>query len=134
MKKIMKHLMTGLGIGFVLTTACLWFFRLYEASGAEVMRQFTTWLVASVFYGVVSIIYDSKIPFPLSLITHFVACAAVTFAASYISGIMDYMSWNEWFVYVLPVFIILYFITGAGIYAAARCQAKKINEKIKGGR
>lgn len=130
-KKIAEHLMVGLGIGFVVTTVCLWIFKLNEATGAEVMREFTTWLVASACYGLISLIYDSDIPFPLSLIIHFIACATITFIASYISGIMDYfMNWYEWFIYVLPVFIGIYLIIGAGITIATRCQAKKINEKI----
>ena len=129
-KKIMKHLIVGLGIGFVVTTACLWMFKLNEASGAEVMRQFTTWLGASALYGLISLIYDSDIPFPLSLTIHFTACAAVTFIASYISGILNFMQWYEWFIYVLPVFIILYFIIGVVMTVTTQCQAKKINEKI----
>lgn len=130
-KKIIEHLIIGLGIGFVVTTACLWAFKLNEASGAQVMRQFTTWLAASALYGLISLIYDSNISFPLSLAIHFTGCAAITFIASYISGIMDFMKLSEWFIYVLPVFIILYLIIGAVVTVITQCQAKKINEKIK---
>lgn len=130
-KKIAEHLIVGLGIGFVVTTVCLWIFKLNEATGAEVMREFTTWLVASACYGIISLIYDSDIPFPLSLAVHFIACATVTFIASYVSGIIHYFAhWYEWFVYVLPVFIVIYLIIGAGMTIATKCQAKKMNEKI----
>lgn len=130
-KKIAEHLITGLGIGFIVTTACLWAFKLNEASGATVMRQFTTWLAASALYGLISLIYDSDIPLPFSLAIHFTACAAVTFAASYISGILDFMRWYEWFIYVLPVFVVLYLIIGVAVTLTTKCQEKKINNKIK---
>lgn len=128
--KIMEHIIVGLGIGFIVTTICLWIFKLNEAPGAEVMRQFTTWLFASAFYGLISMIYDSDMPFPLSLAIHFISCAAVTFIASWISGILNYMQWYEWFLYVLPVFVVLYLIIGAGVTLTTQCQVKKINKKI----
>ncbi len=130
-KKIAQHIIVGLAIGFVCTTACLWLFKVYEAPGIAVMRQFTVWLAASAVYGAISMIYDTDIPFPVSLIIHFLGCAAVTFAASIISGIMDYMVWYQWFIYVLPVFIIIYIIIGLAVTLVSRCQAKKINQKMK---
>ncbi len=130
-KKITEHIIIGLAIGFVVTTISLWCFKVYEAPGISVMREFTTWLVASALYGIISLIYDTDIPFPVSLIIHFTACAAVTFAAAFVSGIMEFMKWYEWFIYVLPVFILIYIVIGAAITITTRCQAKKINEKMK---
>lgn len=130
-KKIIEHLIVGLGIGFAVTTISLWFFRLDQASGAEVMRQFTTWLFASAFYGLISIVYDSDIPFPLSLIIHFITCAVITYAACAVSGILAFMKWYQWFIYVLPYFVIIYIIIGISITVITHCQAKIINKKIK---
>ncbi len=130
-KKIIEHLIIGLGIGFIVTTACLWAFRLDEASGAEVMRQFTTWLAASACYGLISLIYDGDISFPLSLAIHFTGCVAITFIASYISGIMNFMKLYEWFIYVLPVFIIIYIIIGIAVTVTTKYQEKIINKKMK---
>lgn len=129
-KKITEHIIIGLAIGFVVTTISLWCFKLYEASGMAVMREFTTWLAASALYGIISIIYDTDIPFPFSLIIHFTACAAVTFVASIVSGIMAFMKWHEWFIYVLPVFVLIYIIIGAAVTITTHCQAKKINKKL----
>lgn len=129
-KKIIEHIGIGLAIGFVITTISLWCFKLYEAPGMAVMREFTTWLIASALYGIISLIYDTDIPFPLSLIIHFTACAAVTFAASIAAGIMDIMKWYEWFLYVLPVFVLIYIIIGAAVTITTHCQAKKINKKL----
>ncbi|MCI8404875.1 MAG: DUF3021 domain-containing protein [Clostridia bacterium] len=130
-KRILDHLIVGLGIGFIATTLCLWIFKLNEASGAEVMRQFTTWLFASALYGLISLIYDSDIPFSVSLAIHFAGCTAITFAASCAAGFFEFMVWYEWFIYVLPVFIIMYIIIGASVTVITRCQAKKINGKLK---
>ncbi|MCI9625281.1 MAG: DUF3021 domain-containing protein [Clostridia bacterium] len=130
-KKVMEHVIVGLGIGFVVTTVCLWIFKLNEATGAEVMREFTVWLIASALYGLISLIYDSNMSLPLSCAIHFIACALVTFIASVASGIIDYFAhWYEWFIYVLPVFVLIYLVIGTGMTIVARCQAKKINEKI----
>ena len=132
LKKIIDHIGTGLAIGFVATTACLWFFGAYEASGFVVMRMYTVWLAASALYGVVSLIYDSELPQPLAITVHFLSCAAVTFAASAGAGLFEMFSpWPYWFIYVLPTFVVIYIIIGVATTIADRVQAKKINEKIQ---
>lgn len=132
-KKIIEHLIVGMGIGFIVTTASLWAFRLYEATGMAVMRQFTTWLAASALYGLISMIYDSDIPFPFTLGIHFIGCAVITFIASIISGIMEFMEWYEWFIYVLPVFVGIYIIIGIAVTVTTKCQEKQINKKMNKG-
>lgn len=130
-EKIINHIITGLGLGFVITTASLWIFGLYEATGMEVMREFTTWLVASVLYGLISLIYDSDIPMPLTIALHFTGCAATTFAACFVAGIMEFMKWYEWFKYVLPYFVIVYIIVSIIIQLTVCWETKKINKKMK---
>lgn len=132
-KKIVEHIIVGLGIGFVCTTACLWLFGAYNGDGMAVMRQFSAWLGASFLYGAVSVIYDSDIPFPLSLIIHFTACLLITYAASAVSGLFNFIKWGEWFIYVLPSFVIIYLIIGTVTTLAAKGTSKKINDKIQNG-
>ncbi len=132
--KIIEHLIVGLGIGFVVTTASLWAFGLYEATGMAVMLQFTTWLAASALYGLISMIYDSDIPFPLTFAIHFTGCAVITFIASAVSGIMEFMQWYEWFIYVLPVFVGIYIIIGIVVTITTKWQEKQINKKMNKGR
>lgn len=129
-QKIINHLIIGMGFGFPITTISLWIFRVYEAPGMAVMQEFTSWLAASALYGLISLIYDSDIPLPLSIALHFTGCAAVTFGASFASGLMEYMKWYEWFKYVLPYFVIVYIIIGAVVTLTRICETKKINEKI----
>lgn len=131
--KIIEHVIAGLGIGFLVTTASLWAFGLYEETGMAVMRQFTTWLGASALYGLISLIYDSCIPFPLTLGIHFTGCAVITFIASAISGIMEFMQWYEWFMYVLPVFVGIYIVIGAAVTLITKHQEKQINSRMKKG-
>lgn len=132
LKKIIDHIGAGLAIGFVVTTACLWFFGAYEASGITVMRMYTVWLAASALYGVISLIYDSELPQPLAVTVHFLGCVAVTFAASAGAGLFEIFSpWPYWFIYVLPTFVVIYIIIGVVSLIAGRVHAKKINEKIK---
>lgn len=130
LKKVTQHIMVGLSIGFVCTTVCLWIFGAYEATGMAVMRQFTTWLAASALYGLFSLIYDTNIPLPALLSIHFIGCAAITFIASIVSGIMELMPWYEWFIRVLPVFVFIYIVIAAVIAITTRQQAKKINKKL----
>lgn len=128
--KVMKHIGVGLSIGYVCTTVCLWVFRGYEASGFSVMRMFTAWLFASALYGLMSMIYHTHISFPIDLIIHFVACLAITFAASLAAGLFEFIKWYEWFIYVLPNFIIIYVIIGVVSTIIVKYQTKQINKRI----
>ena len=131
LKKIIDHIGAGLAIGFIVTTACLWFFGAYEASGLVVMRMYTVWLAASALYGVVSLIYDSELPQPLAVTVHFLGCVAVTFAASAGAGLFEIFSpWPYWFIYVLPTFVAVYLVVGGVNALVERRMAKKINDKI----
>ena len=130
-EKIINHLITGLGLGFVITTASLWIFGLYEASGMDVMREFTTWLVASALYGLISLIYDSELSLPLSIVLHFAGCVLITFAACYAAGIMEFMKWYEWFKYVFPYFVIVYIIVSITVQLSVCWETRKINKKMK---
>lgn len=130
MKKIMNHVGIGLAIGFVCTTACLWIFGAYEGSGLAVMRMVTAWLCASALYGFVSIIYHTRLSFPVNLMIHVVLCLAITFAASLFSGLFEFIEWYEWFVSVLPTFAIIYGAIGVVSMLLIKHQAKQINKKI----
>ena len=129
-KKIMNHIGVGLAIGFVCTTVCLWMFGAYEESGFVVMRMVTVWLCASVLYGLMSMIYHTHMPFPINLISHFVACLAITFAASLTSGLFEFITYYEWFIFVLPTFVIIYIIIGVVSTIIIKYQAKLINKRI----
>lgn len=130
-RKIAEHIMVSLGIGFIVTTACLWCFGAWEETGIVVMRHFTTWLAASILYGITSLIYDTPLPFPFSAAIHFILCGAITFAASAVSGLLEIMDIGGWFIHVLPAFVIIYIIISIAIAVDTHFKAKKINEKIK---
>ncbi len=130
LKNIIKHISTGLAIGFIATTVCMWLFGAYEAEGMQVMRCYTVWLLASALYGIISFIYDANLPLWASIPIHFALCLCVTFGASYGAGLMKFMSPSQWFIFVLPVFIIIYAIIGITSLIYERHQEKVINQKI----
>lgn len=131
LKKIFSHIGTGLAIGWPVTTACLWIYKAYEAAGPVVIRQFTVWLAASAMYGLISLIYDSDLPRPATVVLHFLGCLTVTFAASAASGMFAFFDpWPDWFIYVLPTFVVVYIIIGVVSCIVERCSVRKINEKI----
>lgn len=131
-KLVLEHIVVGLAIGFVVVTACFWLFGAYETGSMELMRQMTAWLVASACYGLVSLIYDSRLSFPAVLGIHFAGCAAITLAASYASGIMGYLNWHfsDWCTHILPTFVVLYLIISVVVTLIDKCETKKINKKI----
>lgn len=61
MKKVFLYLERGLAIGFLVTTVCL----LLNEGANETMRQVAVWMVASMFYGAVSLVFEADaIPCP----------------------------------------------------------------------
>ena len=134
MKRFIGHAAAGLAIGWIMTTACLWIFGCGEdgVSGFTVLRNETAWLAASVFYGVISLIYDTNIPLPAAIALHLFGCGAVTFIGSFAAGFFEMFDpWPYWFIYVLPVFIVIYIIIGFSITITEKRRARKINEKIE---
>lgn len=129
-KKIMKHMGTGLAIGFVITTACLWAFGGYTASGLEVMRQFTVWLFASALYGLSSIVCDTKIPAPAAIAIHFIICTTITLIAGFIT-LSAILELKTWLLYVMPTFFIIYIVIYAVVALTSYIDAKQINKKVQ---
>ena len=61
MKKVFCYLERGLAIGFLVTTVCL----LINEGANETMRQVAVWMVASMLYGAVSLVFEADaIPLP----------------------------------------------------------------------
>lgn len=130
-KKFFKHVQISAAIGFFITTACLWLFGAYEATGFVVLLNYTAWLGASVLYGIISVIYDSSMPFPINLAIHFLGCAAITLVATWTTGFFNEMVFGDWLTRVFPLFVIIYAIISAVVFLTERKRAKQINEKLK---
>lgn len=130
LKRTVSYISTGLAIGFIATTACLWMSGVNALSGNVVMRHYTVWLFASALYGFVSLIFDTKIVYPVTLIIHFFSCALITFIACFAAGVFSVIKLHEWFICVLPMFVIIYIIISVTMAAAERIEARKINKKM----
>ncbi len=131
LRKIFSHIGVGLAVGYPVTTACMWIFGAWQATGLSVMRMYTVWLAASVVYSLISLIYDTELPLALSIGIHLAGCIATTFVASWAAGLFKvFEPWPFWFVYVLPAFFVMYLIIGGVIYLDGKHKARKINKKI----
>ncbi len=132
LKKLCEHVGVSLAIGWTVTTACMWAFGAYNAEGLAVMRMYTAWLAASALYGLISLIYDTELPLPLSIALHLIGCIAITFGGSWAAGLFDVFDpWPFWFIYVLPIFFIIYLIIGAAVTVAEKLKEKKINDELE---
>lgn len=131
MKNFIKRIGIATSIGFLITTICMWIFGAYEDSGMEVLRVFTVFWFASALYGIINLIYDTNVPFPWTVIIHFVSCFAVTIAAGIASGLLEILGWFNMITGITPTFIIIYAIIGVISIIITKRQERQINNKIK---
>lgn len=132
MKSLFKHIAEATAIGFPFTLVCLWIFGAYEATGMVVLRMCTVWYIASILYGVISMIYDFDIlSLPVTIIIHFIACFAITIGAAAAAGLLQVMSFGKMLLAVAPVFVIIYAIISVITTIAIKRDEKQINNKIK---
>ena len=124
MKKVFLYLERGLAIGFLVTTVCL----LLNEGANETMRQVAVWMVASMLYGAVSLVFEA-IPLPAATALHLALCSLVTIAASYILGYAD--SLLSLLVYVFPTFLAIYAVIYLSIFASIWISARRMNRKLR---
>ncbi|MGI5948275.1 MAG: DUF3021 family protein [Lachnospiraceae bacterium] len=80
-RKAIGYTFTGIGIGAVISTACMWLMGRTESTLIET----TGWLAASAAYGLLSMIMDWKRPaFWMRLLIHGSLCWAVTLITSWL--------------------------------------------------
>ena len=125
MKKVLDHVVMGLGIGFVVSTVCLSLMRGMD----ETMQNVLAWMIASVLYGLISMIYDTEwLPLPGLIAVHFCGCVTVTLGTAWFLGYADslLMLARD----IVPVFVLIYIIIGIGITFYARQDTKKLNKRM----
>ena len=132
MKSLIRHIAVATAIGFPFTLICLWIFGAYEATGMVVLRMCTVWYIASILYGVVSMIYDFDIlSLPVTIIIHFIVCFVITIGAAAAAGLLQVMSFGKMLLSVAPVFVIIYAVICVITTMAIKHDEKQINNKIK---
>ncbi|MDY3618960.1 DUF3021 domain-containing protein [Agathobaculum sp.] len=125
MKKVLDYAVMGLGIGYFISTVCLSLMRGLD----ETMENVLAWMIASVLYGLISMIFDTDwLPLPGMIAVHFCGCVAITLGTAWILGYAD--SFLSLALDVVPIFIVIYILIGLGIALYARQDTKKLNQKM----
>lgn len=80
-RKAIGYMFTGIGIGAVISTACMWL----NGQTENTLMETTGWLAASAVYGLLALIMDWKRPaFWGRLLIHGSLCWAVTLITSWL--------------------------------------------------
>ena len=124
-KNTINSCITGIGVGMPITVLCIALFGGWNES----IKGILVWLVASAFYGLISLIFGWE---KLNLITataiHCVGCLAITCAACTINNYTE--NFLSILLYVLPVFAVVYTVIYTVAMLSSKAEAKKINETL----
>ncbi|MFR1833379.1 MAG: DUF3021 family protein [Lachnospiraceae bacterium] len=125
-RKILWYAFCGIGIGAVISTACLWI----TGQTENTLSDTTGWLIASAIYGILSMIMELDRPaFWWRALIHCSLCAAVTVITAWALG--DETGLGQTAKLVLPSFFIIYIGISFIIYLWERQCVKKLNKKLK---
>lgn len=119
---IIQAALTGMGIGFIATTASVISISGLEGVGMELL----VWLVASALFGIISALVfytPNSLTLPAAMILHFIGCAIVAITAVVVCGYFG--SVKDIICSFLPVFLVIY----AAIYLVCLLIMKH-NEKL----
>lgn len=131
LKKVIDHAMQGVAISFILTSVMLFAFA-RGFSGAQVINAYILWMVAGVFYGGISLIYDTNLNKTMAAVIHVILTMGLSFAAfetmfRYIFEI----SMNFSYAWLFAGFIFVYIMISVISYIYNRISVKALNEKLK---
>ncbi|MGI5885467.1 MAG: DUF3021 domain-containing protein [Candidatus Spyradocola sp.] len=124
LKKVFCYLERGLAIGFLVTTFCMW-----NLEGPnETMRQVLVWMIASVCYGAISLLFEvDALPLPAATAIHLLLCTGVTVTAAYVLGYADSF---RTMLGVLPSFLVIYAGIYGVIFLCIWISARRMNRKL----
>lgn len=125
-RKAVWYIFCGIGIGAVISTACLWFTGQTESTLVET----TGWLTASAVYGLLSMIMEWKrSALWIRTLLHGSLCWTVTVITSLALG----YSSDVWEIVkaISPIFVMIYASVWLIIYLWDRESVKKLNERLK---
>ncbi len=125
-KKIGSYIFLGIGIGAIVSTACLWIL----GNSRDTLTETTVWLAVSAAYGALSIIMDiEKLPYAVRIFIHGGLCAGLTLATAWGLGYAE--SLPALLKQVMPTFLIVYAGIWLVFYWSWKLSAKKLNDKLK---
>ena len=125
-KAIWPYARTGLLVGMGVLLLMQWI----DPADRAIAREMTVWLVASVIYGVASMLFQVE---RLSLLgataLHFLLSYSVTVLSCFYLGYGATLS--EAALNCLPLFVLLYVLIYVGIAVTIRIQMKRVNQKLQ---
>ncbi len=120
--KILNHLVVGLGIGFVFTTAMSTIFMGIN----EVTIQFIAWAIASGLFGLSALVFENnKRSLLASSAIHYVLCLII-------AGVNIYLFYREYILTAFISFTITYLIIYIVMWQMQKNEVKHINAKLEG--
>lgn len=124
-RKVIRYTFMGIGIGAVISTACMWL----NGQTETTLIEMTGWLAASAAYGLLSMVMDWKRPaFWGRLLIHGSLCWTVTLITSWLLyraeiGVLVRET--------LPRFVIVYAVAWLIIILWERRAVKQLNKRLR---
>ena len=129
-KKIIDHIITGVGLAFVITNIMMFTFA-RQYSGTEVVSSYILWMIAGIFYGAASLIYDSKLKKSLVAPIHFLMNMAISFITIKIMFDQIFrISIDFSYFYLFLIFTATYCLISLFIFLYEKVCIKALNEKL----
>ncbi len=118
--KAIKYIFTGLGFGFLCTTLTM-----ASIMGLnDITVQTLAWMIASGFYGLVSIIFENeKLSMLVKNIIHYALCLLVTL-------VLIIMFYKEYMLIVFISFTIMYIIINLIMTHFVKKDIEEMNKKL----
>lgn len=126
---VVKHVVFAVGIGAIISTACMLCFNSNPVVRATLCNT-AAWLVASALYGLISLIYDTDVlPLPALIAIHAGGCLAVTLVTCWLLG---YASLGgNFFLAIIPLFLVVYAVISVLVFWFEHKSAQEVNRKLK---
>ena len=124
---IIQSALTGMGIGFIATTASV----IAITGFTGVAMELLVWLTASALFGIISALVfytPNNLTLPAAMVIHFAGCMIVATAAVVLCGYFD--SVKDIIVSFLPVFLVIYVFIYLVCFLIMKHNEKLINQAL----
>ncbi len=126
LKYLWPYARTGLLIGMAILLAMQWI----DPADHRIATEMTVWLIASVIYGVSSMLFSvERLSLLAATVLHFLLAYVVTVLCCFYLGYGATLTQAA--LDCLPLFVILYALIYVGTSISIRIQMKRINQKLQ---
>lgn len=130
-KRVIDHVIFAIGISFIITNATMFIF-VKGATGEQVKLCYLLWLLAGVIYGIIALIYDTKLNKKAAAAIHFALNLGLSLFAIDIMFkkiLFFQMDFSIW--WLIAIFILIYSIIAICIYTYEKISVKELNKKLQ---